>query len=114
VNTNSNTARIISKVFGSLENPQHVHIILNTSSATLDFELPRLKLDFYLERHDRRIFSRAYRGMVIDDDQNIGALVGLVSKLVLKHSHNVQEQRLLLVPAPHRYCTVDCLCEVSE
>jgi hypothetical protein len=104
VNTASSSARTVSQVFSPLENPHHVHIILDTNSATVDVELPRLQLDFYLEQHDHRFYSRAYRGMIVDENQHIGTLVGLTSKLVLKHAHNVEEQRMLLIPAPHKYC----------
>jgi len=41
--------------------------------------------------------------MVVDENQSINTLVGLTSKLVLKHSDNVQVQRMLLVPAPINY-----------
>ncbi|KAH7080409.1 hypothetical protein BKA63DRAFT_464782 [Paraphoma chrysanthemicola] len=57
------------------------------------------------EGGDCRIMSHEYRGMMIDRDQNIGTLIGLTTRLVLRHSNVAQEQRLLLIPAPPDHST---------
>ncbi|OAA50407.1 hypothetical protein NOR_00857 [Metarhizium rileyi] len=50
---------------------------------------------FYLERDCPHIFSRQYQGMWVDPRQDIGTLIGLRQKLVLR---DAQSHRLLLIP----------------
>jgi len=99
----STTARNIAKLFSSLEVENCIHIVLNTASRTVTIKLPRLQLDFYIERQDDRVLSRQFRGMMIDHNQGIGTLVGLTSRLVLRHARQGQDQRLVIVPAPSSY-----------
>jgi hypothetical protein len=67
-----------------MEEAQHIHIVLNTTTETVDVHLPRLQLGFFIDRNSGAMYSRQFRGMVIDSQQNIGTLTGLTSKLVLK------------------------------
>jgi hypothetical protein len=103
VDMSSNTARSIARLFGPLEAQNRIHIVLNTASQTVTIELPRLQLDFYVEHQDDRVLSRQFRGMMIDYDQDIGTLVGLTNRMVLRHARQGQEQRLVIVPAPNSY-----------
>ncbi|KAI1087952.1 hypothetical protein F5B19DRAFT_33837 [Rostrohypoxylon terebratum] len=82
INMRCNTAERISNVFFGLEKPSWIHIILHGSS--LDIELPSLKLGFYTPKGETMIYSRQFRGMVVDESQLIGTLIGLRSKLVLR------------------------------
>lgn len=97
VNSNSNTATILSKVFAPLEKSAHVHITFDNSTRSVFIHMPRVQLTFYLEDSDHLIRSKEYRGMVVDSDQRIGTLVGLSNKLVLVNSQNASE-RSALVP----------------
>jgi hypothetical protein len=96
------TARILSKIFSSLEDKQHIHTVWDTATHSVLINLPRLQLDFHLEPHDRKIQSRQHRGMIVDPDQTMGTLVGLISKLVLKSTNSFQD-RLVLIPVPRTH-----------
>jgi hypothetical protein len=93
----------MSNIFQSLEDPQHIHVLLDTRTQAIEIRLPRLKLEFYISPDSPEINSRQYRGMVIDTIQRIGTLVGLSSKLVLRHKDR-EGNRLVLIPeGPVRY-----------
>ncbi|KAJ4371619.1 hypothetical protein N0V83_004839 [Neocucurbitaria cava] len=96
----STSARNLSKIVLSMEEAQHIHVVLNTTTQTVDVNLPRLQLGFFVERNSDAIFSRQFRGMIIDSQQNIGTLTGLTSKLVLKKSPS---ERILLIPVPRKF-----------
>lgn len=92
-----NAARTISSLLSAVENEVHVHILHNKHVELAVIELPRLKLDFHVASGDDQIRSRQYRGMVLDEDQNLGTMVGLNSKLVLRQSQSASD-RLVLIP----------------
>ncbi|KAI3325697.1 hypothetical protein HD806DRAFT_552951 [Xylariaceae sp. AK1471] len=73
VNINSTTAQMFSAIFKTLEDAPYIHI-----------ELPRIQLGFSARIGDASIKSHQHRGMSVHEDQSIGTLVGLFSKLVLK------------------------------
>jgi hypothetical protein len=98
----SQSARAISTVLKPVEVPQHIHVILDTTTATLDVDLPRLCLSFFMPHNDTRIHSRQYRGMIIDEDQSMQTLVGLKSRLVLRNDVHARE-RQVLIPAPQSF-----------
>jgi hypothetical protein len=108
-NVSSHTARTVSKIFSALEDPSHIHIVLNTAERLLHISLPRLQLDFQIEHRDNRIQSRQYRGMIVDPIQTTGALVGLTSKLVLRPG-NTLEDRLVLIPVPRVFSSHSVIC----
>lgn len=95
-------ARTLSITFRNLEDHQHIHTVLNTKSRIIMIDLPRLKLDFFIQPREYEIRSRQYRDMIVDTDQTIGVLVGLKSKLLLKSLKELQP-RLLLIPKPRTY-----------
>ncbi|TVY36417.1 hypothetical protein LSUB1_G007938, partial [Lachnellula subtilissima] len=66
------------------------------ASSSLEIELPRLQLGFYLERGGLSIQSRQFRGMSIDMDQSLDTLVGLRNRLMLKHDSS--GSRLVILP----------------
>lgn len=99
VSLNSTSARILSKIMRSMEEVQHIHVVMNTTTETVDIHLPRLQLDFFVDRDSDAIYSRQFRGMVIDSQQNIGTLIGLKNKLVLKGK---QSERTILIPVPRK------------
>lgn len=96
------TSITMSQVFGPLDSRYYIHTIVNTSTCSISISLPRLRLDFFIDRHDNKIQSCQYRDMSVDSDQNIGVLVGLKSKMVLKPK-NSSENRIVLVPVPRNY-----------
>ncbi|CAO2650553.1 Nn.00g018450.m01.CDS01 [Neocucurbitaria sp. VM-36] len=102
ISSTSRTACVLSGLFQSLEDQEHIHIVFEGSSETVNIELPRLQLGFYVGQLGARIYSRQFRDMVIDSDQNIGTLVGLSSKLVLRNEP-ASDERLVLVPAPRQF-----------
>ncbi|KAF9695776.1 hypothetical protein EKO04_006190 [Ascochyta lentis] len=97
VNMLSKNAQMISSLFKSVEDGPNVHIIHDKHVGSTVIELPRLKLDFHAASGDNQIQSRQYRGMVLDDDQRLGTLIGLASKLVLRHPRAAND-RVVLIP----------------
>ncbi|KAI1411964.1 hypothetical protein F5Y13DRAFT_200276 [Hypoxylon sp. FL1857] len=92
----SRTVTEVTKILRPIEEPAWIHNILHGTS--LDIELPRLKLGFYLRQGGTSILSRQFRGMSVDRDQSIGTLIGLHSKLVLK-GDNRRTQRKVIIPS---------------
>ncbi|KAL5118323.1 hypothetical protein ACEQ8H_003833 [Pleosporales sp. CAS-2024a] len=105
----SYTASTLCATFDALENRQHIHIVLNILTRAILIHLPRLQIDFHIEAHDHRIYSRQYRGMIVDQDQTVGALVGLTSKMVLTPA-TTGGDRVVLVPAPRSFDTDSVRC----
>ncbi|USP74172.1 hypothetical protein yc1106_01446 [Curvularia clavata] len=103
ISLESPSATLFSRLFQSLEDKRHVHAKLESATKTISIDLPRLQLGFYIEKGGRLVHSYQYRDMVIDQDQSIGTLVGLASKLVLKHRHAAE--RLVLIPVPQTFDT---------
>jgi hypothetical protein len=106
LNCHSRSACSLSKLFRTLEDAKHIHINLDTTTRTVDIDLPRLQLNFYIKKHGREVYSRQHRGMIIDSNQSIGALVGLVSKLTLRNEYTAHD-RLTLIPVPRTYANLD-------
>ncbi|WDK18700.1 hypothetical protein CGRA01v4_09986 [Colletotrichum graminicola] len=84
VNIRSQSAKLISAIFQPLEDPFWLHIIYRKSEASVTVELPRAQLEFIHTPGHPSIHPRQFRGMVVDSDQSVGALIGLKDKLVLK------------------------------
>lgn len=66
-------------------------MLYDLEHGTLQVKLPHLQLVFYLTRGKAEIFSRQFRGMQISEDQSIGTLLGLKSKLMLHDTHDPQK-----------------------
>ncbi|KAG6036493.1 hypothetical protein E4U41_005708 [Claviceps citrina] len=99
VSITSSSAIQLCRLFEPLETIDHIHVILDAASAKIDLEMPRLKLDFFYDLGGSpRLSSRQYRGMHLDQDQKVGTLVGLQSKLVLRNEQRCR--KLLLVDGP--------------
>ena len=90
------TAKALASVFSPLEQASHIHITLHDETEFVEVHMPRLKLDFFLSKGTLQLESKQYRGMVVDDDQSIGALTGLVNKLVLRAKCG--RSRIVIVP----------------
>jgi hypothetical protein len=100
VSMNSTSSRVLSKIVRSMEEAQHIHVVLNTTTEIVDVHLPRLQLGFFIDRNSGTMYSRQFRGMIIDSQQDIGTLTGLTSKLVLKKE---QSERTVLIPVPRKF-----------
>jgi hypothetical protein len=102
VNTTGKTASTLLPIFRPLEDVHHIHIKWNATTNVVDITLPRFQLEFYVLHQTSVIRSRQYRTMTVDSDQNLGTLVGLSSKLVLR-SASSQEDRMVLIPLPSSF-----------
>lgn len=90
------TAKAVSLVLSPLEDAAHIHIIFNRRIGTLEVQLPRLNLGFFLSKDSTRLESKQFRGMTVDANQSFGTLTGLVNKLVLQGDHN--SGRSVIIP----------------
>lgn len=102
ISLTSNTARALSSLFWAIEDEGHIHVTFDENSLTVNIELPRLQLGFYVGQVGARIYSRQFRGMVLDSDQTIGTLIGLSNKLTLRNEP-ASHERLVLIPAPREF-----------
>ncbi|EPE04166.1 very large low complexity protein [Ophiostoma piceae UAMH 11346] len=91
----SRTACEMARVFSSVETIGHLYLIFAPKTHSLKVELPRLKIQFHIQRERSRLNSRECRGMYLDACTRIGTLVGLGSKLVLRSDSG---KRVVLVP----------------
>lgn len=83
ISSTSLTGRTVTSIFAPIQAPLHINMVLDRTRRRLEIELPRLQLEFYLERRTTSVVSRKHRGLEVDSNQSIGALVGLRTKLVL-------------------------------
>jgi hypothetical protein len=96
VNMTTPTGRKISRIFERVESNFFLHISWNHSEKHVQIDLPRTKLTFSIHMDSpKKVLSREYRGMYLDDNTYIGTFIGLKSKLVLT---NQKEERLALIP----------------
>ncbi|KLJ08813.1 hypothetical protein EMPG_15752 [Blastomyces silverae] len=92
----SDTSTEISGMLVPLEDSSRIHIIFDDTLSSVEVELPRLQLGFYLRSGDSFLKSRQFRGMAVDRDQSLGTLIGLYNKLVLQHEDG---SRHFILPA---------------
>ncbi|OAQ70003.1 hypothetical protein VFPPC_02542 [Pochonia chlamydosporia 170] len=96
VNPQSDIAIHFIAIFQPLANEDDVHVTHFPQNKQLEIRLPKLQLEFFVTDDSGKIFSRQYPGMVIDTCQDIGTLIGLQNKLVLRDKEG--EERMVLVP----------------
>lgn len=77
------TAVMISSVLSPLEYPQYIDVTFLPDTQKVSAHLPRLKLDFFINGQNE-LECRQFRGMIVDSDQNIGTLNGLINRLVMR------------------------------
>lgn len=92
----SPTAEAVNSVLGSLESIKHMHIFFNEQDGTVEVQLPRMKLDFFLRNKGQDLESKQFREMVVDRNQSIGTFTGLTTKLVLHRPGH--RSRSVIVP----------------
>ncbi|KAL6168631.1 hypothetical protein ACJQWK_05012 [Exserohilum turcicum] len=103
ISLGSPSVTLLGKLLRPLEEVEHMHAKLDNTTQTINIDLPRLQLGFYIKQGESVVHSSQYRDMVIDKNQSIGTLVGLLSKLVLKNKHTAE--RLVLIPMPTSFGT---------
>ncbi|KAI9781453.1 MAG: hypothetical protein M1816_002374 [Peltula sp. TS41687] len=92
----SPTAKAVSAVLSPLEDAPHIHITINCQVEVLEVHLPRLELDFFVEKDALCLESKQFRAMLVDADQSLGTLTGLVSKPVLLKANDAT--RNIIIP----------------
>ncbi|MCJ1310407.1 hypothetical protein MMC25_004071 [Agyrium rufum] len=96
IDIRSEGAQIIQSLLQPIERLKHVHVFFNREMQTMQLHLPRYKLEFELTMGPARLQSRQFRGMFIDQNQALGTLTGLRSKLVLRNESG--SMRKLIIP----------------
>ncbi|KAH7016004.1 uncharacterized protein B0I36DRAFT_254694, partial [Microdochium trichocladiopsis] len=90
------TPKTLAGILGTLEKAL-VPCLSSPDHKRLDIELLILRSRFYLKAGDTAMRWRDFRGMAIDENQEIGTLVGLFNKLVLTSTSSPPE-RIVMVP----------------
>ncbi|KAL8381990.1 hypothetical protein RB595_005988 [Gaeumannomyces hyphopodioides] len=103
VDIRSETAQFLHTILRPLESPRFIDITLDQGRSVLKISLQRLRLSFNVGPGGTTIASEQYRGYHVDEDQSLGTLTGLASKLVLRRSYSETaggqlDTRLVLVP----------------
>ncbi|KAF8861162.1 hypothetical protein BDZ45DRAFT_671975 [Acephala macrosclerotiorum] len=100
IDIRSKTAKALSKIFRPFEQDSFIHLTYDRAQLSLLIELPRFGIQFSLRCGDAFIKSNHYRGYIIDDDQTLGTLSGLESKLVLRGQNQLPGMcsRAVIVP----------------
>jgi predicted Zn-ribbon and HTH transcriptional regulator len=93
----SGLSKYIANVLAGLEDPLRLHMVYDTNRKLLDIKIPKLELGFSLDQGDWVIRSHQFKEMQIDENQSLGTLVGLKSKLILRSMEN-PPSRLILIP----------------
>ncbi|CAH0045334.1 unnamed protein product [Clonostachys solani] len=92
----SRTANQLHEVFRPLKKMSALHIFFDKAAASLLIKIPRLQLDFYINKGSEDIISRQYRGMHVNPQQAIRTLIGLADKLVLVKVGDSQNRSVLI------------------
>ena len=97
VDVYSRTFAVATKIFGALDEWQHIHVTLEDDHH-LDVALPRLDLRFFLNAKGDMECYKLRR--IVDPDQSLGTLIGLRSRLILCGSQAIarKHDRLLVIP----------------
>ena len=96
----SPTFKGIAEHIFPLERPEYLTITLGVQSHDVSIELPRFRLSFFVSKGE--LESKNLRGMVIDNNQSTGTMIGLRSQLVLRHKDTIfaslPRSRCVLIP----------------
>ena len=95
IDIHSPVARAVHSILKPLEELSSTHIMLDEAEGRLAVHLPRYGLDFWLEPTPRRLASKQFRDMFVDDNQSIGTFTGLANKLILRDPLG---SRMMIVP----------------
>jgi hypothetical protein len=92
----------ISEIFSPIERRSSITIAIHKTLNKFQICLPRFGLRFCLAVGSARIESLDHPGMYVDPCQDIGTLIGLQSKLVLRND-DADVERMVIIPE----CTLD-------
>ena len=101
IDIQSNTFQRISDLIRPLEYPQYLTVSYNESDTfAISIDLPRFRLSFFLNNGE--LESKNMQGMIIDNNQSIGTMIGLTNRLVLSHKKtlfgSLPRSRYVLIP----------------
>lgn len=99
VDPSSNTGKALAAVLAPLQQSPWLSIVLSADSQMVEIDLPRLQLNFHLQKGTSSVISRKQRGFKIDSSQSISTLVGLKNKLVMRKVST--NERKVIIPAGH-------------
>ena len=97
VDVRSRTFTVATKIFGALDESQHMHVTLGNDNH-LEVALPRLDLHFFLNaKNDMKCYELR---RIVDPDQSLGTLIGLRSRLIVcgSEANARNHDRLLIIP----------------
>ncbi|KUI70693.1 hypothetical protein VM1G_06338 [Cytospora mali] len=97
INPTSRTGEMLAGIFSPLQEPLQINITLAANGQTIHVELPRLKLEFSLEKGGSSVLCHQFQGLEVDSEQFIGSLIGLKNKLVLRNART--SDRRVIIPA---------------
>jgi len=101
VDIRSGTFQGIAARIHDLEYSEYLTVVYDPRQRpSISIELPRLRLTFFLNKGE--LESKNMRGMIIDNDQSTGTMIGLSSQLVLRHKNQefarLPRSRHVLIP----------------
>ena len=100
IDIRSRTFRGIAARIRPLEYSEYLTTVYDVESPTVSIDLPRFQLSFILRGDELEL--KNMRGMVIDDNQSTGTMIGLSSQLVLRNKDprfkGLPRSRCVLIP----------------
>ncbi|KPA36751.1 hypothetical protein FLAG1_10461 [Fusarium langsethiae] len=106
----SHLAQAIASIMSPIEAPLRIHLLYGVKEKVLNIQIPGLQLEFFLKSGGSIIQSRQFRNMIIDNDQSLGTLIGLASKLILRNIGD-PSIRTVIIPegkVEHRPTAQEC------
>lgn len=93
----SPTAKMIGQILSPLEDPIRIDIVWSFQpgdrAGLVSAHLPRLGLDFF-GNENGKLECRQFRGAIVDREQGVGTMTGLLNRLVLRQN----EARSVIIP----------------
>ena len=100
VDIRSKTFQGIAARIHPLEYSEYLSTVYDIESRTISIDLPRFRLSFFLQSGELEL--KNIHGMVIDDNQSTGTMIGLSSQLVLRNKDprfkGLPRSRCVLIP----------------
>ena len=98
VDIRSSTFGILSSFLLQLEHAEHMIITCSSDYLSVNVDLPRFRLSFFLNDR-RRLESLNWPGMIVDSCQSTGTMFGLRSQLVLcQERQELSQPRRVIIP----------------
>ena len=104
IDIRSGTFKDIAARIDSLENAKYLTMVYDVQMLQVSIELPRFRLSFFVNAIGE-LESKNMEGMVIDNNQCTGTMIGLSSRLVLRNKDSIfaslPRSRCVLIPHGH-------------